>query len=121
MTLPKFKKQLQAFLCKEEGNITKQQVLRAGIFALGIGVVTSIPAASEIECSEEGGHNQCDTECDNPCAGSKEYSCNEENHEDQNFYHTNEISFGMKEGSASGSHNHCYSPCTTQHCSHHSY
>jgi hypothetical protein len=37
--IPKFKKQLQGFLADESGKITKEDVLKMGMFAMGMAVM----------------------------------------------------------------------------------
>lgn len=110
--IPIFKKKVCSFITKEDGKISKQSLIKAGLLAavISFGTLASAKKASAGVTCEGEVYNDCNN-VDNPL--------NKYNVDRTETSHGNSLSLSTDTSGAVGTHNHCIQTCHVSH-GHHS-
>jgi hypothetical protein len=117
--IPSFKKKIVSFMSKEDGKISKEKLIKAGIlaavFSFAVASQLKQTAAAGHDDHTNSGHNSFDppTRCGIPVP-NLDHGANEVYGPD----HENIISFSDTAGVATGTHKHCVHTGHVSHDSH---
>lgn len=102
MKIPVIKKKISSFLTKEDGRISKENILKAGVVAavLGLGAATSAKSVFGIHT-----RNICPQDCEDIEFGV-------------GTQHQNELVMDKTDSTVQATHQHCLQTCHSQHTSH---
>ncbi len=107
VNLPKLKKEVRAFLTKEDGKMTKENLIKAGV------IIAAFSAAAVMNSGEaSAGHvDNCNPDgwVNDDCglATPKDYSCADGLKAGTETGHTNEVNFNLQGNQPSAQHGHC--------------
>ena len=117
--IPVFKKKLHSFLTKEDGKISKENLIKGGILA----TILSVGAAASAKQVSAGGKVTCDPSCDR--IPDPEMVKNDDTDYDPVHYNSLVLrpnpAGGGAQGWLEGRHNHCIETCHNSHSSHNSH
>lgn len=108
--IPEFRKKISSFLSKEDGRITKEGLLKAGVAAV---VMAAAAAVSSQQVAA--GHSNV-TSCTPDCGTGPSLPANTNMNNQAVHFHSNNVLLGASGGTATGTHSHCIETC--QHASH---
>ena len=116
--IPEFKKKVASFISKEDGKISKESLIKAGVLAATFSLATALaskPASSHASCEPA----QCPDlpkGVTSPIGGGGGH----DSHESSGpvSAHDNDLDLDYDEGVARGTHGHCAHACHGAHTSH---
>ncbi|MBN2112448.1 hypothetical protein JW707_05110 [Candidatus Woesearchaeota archaeon] len=106
--IPVFKKKISSFLAKEDGKISKENLIKAGILAA---ILSAGAAASAKQVSAS-------VSCDPSCSGNPDPPNELNVDKDLDPIHYNFLRLGKSGGAFQGTHEHCIESCHVSHSSH---
>ena len=105
--IPKIKKKISSFLRKEEGKISKENIIKTGV------LITAFSFGSAIAAKSVSADATCAPNC-----GKTYPSCTNHNQGSINTGHSNALTLNYASPSTIGTHNHCKQVCHCNHSSH---
>jgi hypothetical protein len=104
--LPKLKKKIHSFLTKEEGKISKENLIKTGV------IIASFSIGAALNAKQVHSQVTCDPDC--ASIGNPPDQL-EHNNASCGGGHGNTLTLGYAQSTASGTHDNCIQSC---HCSH---
>ncbi len=107
--IPVFKKKIASFLSKEDGKISKENLIKAGV-TIAIFSIAASAGAKEAEAGRSCSPATCEGLSRPPSKNSHD--------KDYPPEHINSLDLSYSGGTATGTHNHCVQECHNNHASH---
>lgn len=111
--LPKLKKKIHSFLTKEDGKISKENLVKVGILVTAFSVGTAINAKPVDSANPPS--------CNPNCPGVADPICTDNHSSSLGTGHDNNLNLQYATTTARGTHNHCVQSCHCNHSSHSSH